>query len=158
MVLMSVWPMSRSYLSPWSSFGTRHWFQKFLLPKYWNAKLLPQWVPLMISIINSWAEPVPEGIEIELVTDNRTWEHCWEDKPKWAPHWFLENLSRKKKQRSREVCILGVVPDRLHFSLLVTFDQRRRSLERHRRKWPTSSQHREEHYLQPGLVLMNTLF
>lgn len=155
---MSVWPMYRSYLSPWSSFGIRHWFQKFLLPKYWDAKLLSQWVPLMISIINSCAEPVPEGIEIELVTDNSTWEHSWEDKPKWALHWFLENPEQAEETTGQRSLCSGVVPDGLHFSLLVTFEQRRRILELHRRKWPTSSQHQEEHYLQPGLVLVNTLF
>lgn len=62
-------------------------------------------------------------------------------------------LNGQKKHQGRAVWVLGMVPQRLQLYLLMTFDQSRGSLELqlHGRHW-------EEHYLQPGLVLINTSF
>ena len=49
-------------------------------------------------------------------------------------------LSRQKKHQGTEVWVLGVVAQRLHLYLLMTFDHRRGILELHGRKWPTSFQ------------------
>lgn len=154
---MSLWPLCRSCLSPWSSFGIRYWIKKFLLLKYWNARLLPQGVPLRISIINSWAEPVPEGIEIELVKDSSTWEHYWEGHTYVSSSLVLgEPWVGRSSIRAEKAGFWGWC-HRLRCYLLVTFDQRRRVLELHRRKGQPPCTHWEGHYLQPGLVLMNTL-
>lgn len=142
-------------LSPWSPFGIKHWLKKFPLSKYRNGKVLAWWVPFVISVINSCAEPDPKGVGIGLGEYQNTWEHCWEEQawvsivPVLRECWVGNRGIRAQKSG---------FGGGWHLYLLGTFDRRREVLKLRGGKCEPHFRHWEDHYLQPRLVLVNTLF